>query len=392
MTGQEKIEAALSLEGTDQIPVVICYEGIYIRDHWAELSDCPWWFPHSADLEHQKAWMSEVTPRIGQDWMYLESCYSREYRKHNRIVVQDDSVFLETIDPTIGKPGERKPLAKPEIGGWENMIARSGGDRSTEWRVEPFANTPELIDYALPQLPEFEMEGFIQAGQRDLADWQLEAFGDRFPIRHISIPLTDCYYLWGFEGMMEMVAERPDLVAYACERYLSRAIRQARIAKALGAKGIWLEDCFTDMISPDAFESLNLRYARQLVEEIHSLGMSSIYYFCGDPKGKLDLILASGAQALSLEESKKGFVIDIEEIVEKVAGRCAVLGNLDAIQLLPKTSEAELRAEICRQIRAGRRNKDRFIMGIGSPVTPGTSVERVELFCEICREEGERRG
>ncbi len=61
-------------------------------------------------------------------------------------------------------------------------------------------------------------------------------------------------------------------------------------------------------------------------------------------RGKLELLLQSGAQALSLEESKKGFTIDIEALSESVHGRAALLGNLDAIHLLPNASEQELRA------------------------------------------------
>ncbi len=38
MTGRDKIEAAFSVDGTPQIPAVICCEDIYIRDHWARLS------------------------------------------------------------------------------------------------------------------------------------------------------------------------------------------------------------------------------------------------------------------------------------------------------------------------------------------------------------------
>jgi len=74
--------------------------------------------------------------------------------------------------------------------------------------------------------------------------------------------------------------------------------------------------------------------------------------------------------------------------VERVNGRLTVLGNLDAIRLLEKGSEAELRAEIARQIAAGRRNGSRFIMSLGSPVTPGTTVDRVRLYCDLVHELG----
>lgn len=117
-------------------------------------------------------------------------------------------------------------------------------------------------------------------------------------------------------------------------------------------------------------------------------GLASIYYYCGDPTGKWDALLDAGADALALEESKKGFRIDIEDVVERVAGRCAVLGNLDAIDLLEHGSEAELRAEIARQIAAGRRNGGRFVMSLGSPVTPGTPVARVRRYCDLVRDLG----
>ena len=116
--------------------------------------------------------------------------------------------------------------------------------------------------------------------------------------------------------------------------------------------------------------------------------MKSIYYFCGNPRGKLDLLLESGADALALEESKKGFTIDIAEVAEAVQGKCALFGNLDAINLLPHGSEADLRLEINRQIQAGRKNRSRFVMSLGSPVTPGTTPERVRLYCDLVHELG----
>jgi uroporphyrinogen-III decarboxylase len=60
-----------------------------------------------------------------------------------------------------------------------------------------------------------------------------------------------------------------------------------------------------------------------------------------------------------------------------------LLGNLDAIHLLPEASEAELRREIERQIKAGRQNGGRFVMSIGSPVTPGTPPRRVRQYADL---------
>ena len=145
-----------------------------------------------------------------------------------------------------------------------------------------------------------------------------------------------------------------------------------------------------DMINPASYQEINLPLIQAMVEEIRALDMHSIYYFCGDPKGKLGLILETGADAMSLEESKKGFSIDILEMSKYIDGRCTLLGNLDAIHLLPKAREPLLRDALTYQIEAGWYNKGRFIMSIGSPVTPGTTHHQVRLYTELTHQLGRR--
>lgn len=379
MRGREKIEAAFSPEGTPEIPAVICYEGIYIRDHWAQLTSSPWWHQYVPDVELQMAWRREVIAKTGQDWFVLPDFYSLEERKNLSVEVRPEGVFC--LDR---HKGSEERLVEPRVGGWTAI----GGIESV--RPAELAQTPEEIDKLLPVPAEFDPERKALNGQNDLAFALLREYGDElFPIRHVSSPLWSCYSLWGFEGMMSLIATRPDLVAYACGRALTLAIRAVQEAAACGVAGIWIEECLTDIISPHAFASLNVPFVRRLVEEIRSLRLKSIYYYCGDPAGKWEQLLAVGADALSLEESKKGFTIDIEDVVERVHGRLTVLGNLDAIGLLEKGSEEALRAEIARQIAAGRRNGSRFIMSLGSPVTPATTVERVRLYCDLVHELGQ---
>jgi len=380
LNGRQKIEAAFSPNGTPEIPAVICYEDIYIRDHWDSLTKIPWWYAQSPDIDQQMAWMSETIPAIGQDWMVLPTCPSRQYRKNHIIDPQRDGVYL-----TDRLSGEKEQLHLPVIGGWESFEHGYSG------HVPYLAQTKAEVNSAVPLRPRFSRDKFIEEGHADLAQRLLVEFGnERFAFNYVSPPLWSCFSLWGFEGMMTMIADLPDLVQHACDRFLEAKMQNIQRAGALGADCIWIEDSLTDLISPRAYKKLNLPYLQKMVEEVHTHGMHSIYYFCGNPAGKLNLILESGAQALALEESKKGFVIDLAEIVEVVQGRCVLFGNLDAIHLLPHADEKTLRAEIRRQISIGRLNRSRFIMSIGSPVTPGTSPEQVRRYCDIAHEEGSR--
>ena len=379
MTGREKIEAALSREGTPEIPAVICYEDLFQRDHWDELTTCPWWYVNERDPERQLEWRRDAIERIGQDWFEIVAGYTRSERANLHLEGHGDEAFL------IDRAGNvRQRLTRPHIGGW----TVTGGPES----IHParLAETHDEIDALLPPLPACDPAEIPCDGRGDLAAALQRQFGsDRYPIYLvIGSPFWRLYHLWGFEGLMMMTASRPDLVQYGMQRFLERAVWQVREAKALGAAGVWLEECFTDQISPAAFQSLNAPVMGSLIEEVRGAGLASFYYYCGNPSDRLDLLLNLGADALALEEGKKGWAIDIAEVAEYVQGRCTLLGNLDAINLLPRASEEELRAEITRQIAAGRRNGSRFIMSLGSPVTPGTSVEKVRLYCDLVHDLG----
>jgi len=378
MNGRERILAALSPEGSPEIPAVICYESIFIRDSWDDLAGLPWWYAEAPDIPRQAQWRAEVMRRICQDWFELPSCPSRAERRILSIVERGGRVFR--VD---SRTGEETLLEQPRVSGWDPSRAAAS--------VHPVAppSTPDEVDAAIPA-PSPDAAAVSRAdGRCDLARRLLDGPGRAlFPLRHVSSPLWSCYDLWGFEGLMTRVAEEPDLVRRACARYLARAISRIGEAAALGARGIWVEECMTDMIGPDAFRRLNLPFLDALLGEIRARGLASFYYYCGSPARTWDMILGLPADSLALEEGKKGFSVDIEEVVDRVGGRRCVLGNLDAIALLPRASEDDLRGEIGRQIRAGRRNGSRFIMSIGSPVTPETPVPRVRWYCDTARELG----
>lgn len=376
MKGRTKIESALSVDGTSEIPAVICYEGIFARDHWRQLTDHPWWYRESPDLERQMTWRRDVIEAVGQDWFYLPTSYSAKERENLSIKVRPEGVFR--LDRLTESEVE---LIEPPISGM------SSSGRLLSVHPVRLADTFEQIDVLIPAPP----RTLPDRTRGDLAAKLLDEFGeDLYPVGYTSAPLWSCYSLWGFEGMMVMIAERPDLVEHACCRFLDQSLYGIREQAAVGAAGVWIEDCLTDMVSPEAFGSLNVRFLRPLVQEIRAAGMHSIHYFCGNPRNKWNQLLSVGADALALEESKKGFEINIEDVVDVVQGRMAVLGNLDAMGLLQDGSEQELAAEIDRQLRAGRRNRGRFVMSIGSPVTPATSVERVRHYCDLVHQMGSR--
>ncbi len=282
--------------------------------------------------------------------------------------------------------GERERLTRPPISGLFDRTARETNPPASG--VTDMQQLDAIIDWFYP-LPEAGVESDDDNGRLELARILATRFGaEKFPYMSVISPLWRCYQLWGFEGLMLGLFEFPDLVRHACERILDHSLRQVEQCAAAGSAGIWLEECLTDMINPEQFRRLNLPLIRSLTDAIRAKGMYSIYYYCGNPRTRWGLLLDSGADALALEEGKKDFQIDIVEVAERVRGEMAILGNLDSIAVLERGSEEELRCEIARQLQAGRKNRNRFVMSIGSPVTPATPLDRVRLYCDMVHERG----
>jgi hypothetical protein len=369
MTGRDKILAAFTPGGAPDIGVVAAYEEIFIRDHYAALTNVPWGQATAANVLAQ-----DCAAATGLEWISVHPCASREARARQRYEPRADGVWL--IDDGTGTATR---LDAPAPGGVDTSCARS---RHTD--PEALPSRPTDIDALIPLDPVFDRGAFLAEGRQDVAA-SVRAAVDLLLYSTVLSPLWLLYDLFGYEGMMILLGQSPDLALRAGQRLLDNVRQRIRMIAALGADAVWIEECFTDQISPELFRRINVPLVRRCVQEIRACGMKSIYYYCGNPHDRLEAILDAGADAVHFEESKKGFAIDIADIVRTVRGRCVVFGNLDAIGLLPMGSVDGLRSEIRRQLDAGRQNGHRFVMSTGSPITPDTPVDRVRLYTDLTR-------
>jgi len=120
------------------------------------------------------------------------------------------------------------------------------------------------------------------------------------------------------------------------------------------------------------------------VREIHRLGHKAVLIYFGGVADRLEQIASIGADGLSVETSMKNYVNDIGEICGRVGNRVSIFGNIDPVGVLEKGTDGQLAAQVKRQLEAGRRARG-FVLCTGSPITPGTPLERVRRFIELGR-------
>jgi uroporphyrinogen-III decarboxylase len=374
-SSRDRIRSVLSGQTVGEVAVVSAYETICYRDHWRELSDVPWWYHGTGDPRMELAWARSASAATGIEWLSVGGAVPRHERARTRYEPDGPAVWRVDVET-----GARTRLEPPRPSGVGTGVAVP---------VHPgqagLPTSEEEVDALIPAAEPFDREAFIAEGRHD-AVASIQAGTDLCVYGHVSSPVWSLYSLLGYEGLMLLMAMEPELVAYAARRALRNTVERVRTLAALGADCVWIEECLTDQISRTHFAHVNLPVLQRLVEAIGDAGLFPVYYYCGDPTDRLDLLLEAGADGLHLEEGKKGFEVDIADVCRRVDGRCCVFGNLDSVWVLQEGSPADIAAEVRRQVAAGRRNAGRFAMSTGSPITPETSLERVAFYAGCVRE------
>jgi uroporphyrinogen-III decarboxylase len=247
------------------------------------------------------------------------------------------------------------------------------------WDESAGLRTEADVDALTPIRTAEELEA---AGVFDVTRILAREAGDRMPISFIApTPFWSTYSLLGFQGMMMAMRERPRLFGYLMER---RHHQRLEILKGFGRAGadvVWIEECLSsaDLISPADYERFAFATARAFVADVNRLGLTTVFYYCGDVVPRLPWLRQLSMAALAVEESKKGFTVDIADVIAGVDGACAVFGNVNAIGVIHEGTPEVIKAEVCRQIRAGQKAKG-FVLCQGSPFTLDTPPAKIDWF------------
>jgi len=286
MNGMDKIMAAFSKEGASEIPVVIPYTHIFIRDHWEELTRQPWHYIFSPDINDQLAWIKDVTFSIGQDWFNLPIGYNKN--ESENLSLNREYKNISIIDY---RDNTKKFFFRPRAGGERDTIGRGLGQDKIPYSIEEFDQWFEIFEKNKPELvlQWFEMAKNFNMGRQSsifdknedekellfkdcfkLPQLILKDWGNLFfPLGRIVGPLWYSFNVWGFNETMTLLIDNSELVHYACKKFTGYALNIIDILSIMGVKGIWIEDLLTEMISPEHFKVFNLNYLQDFLGRCH---------------------------------------------------------------------------------------------------------------------------
>ena len=367
MTSKEKMFAVMDGSEVTEFPVVIPYLGIFLRDHWEEVTEVPWWAVRAGDIEVNLQVTKDMVEKLGIDWLPMGGGHSREWREKHEVKVHGKQAFIINKET-----GQQQEIFKEPPGGNLTPVTMS--------RIHSIEDIDRMVNI-------YPAEDRIKDGSLDYAAAVIREFGDEYFIfSSIGAPFWGLQGYFGFYEMMTNLVERPEWIEHLIEKITVSSLEALKAYAQIGIDGVWVEDCYSsaDLISLEHFRRFAAPYVERQIKLINELGMKSIYYFCGDVSDRLEDLVQMNPTCLSLEESKKNFIIDIDEVDKIVAGRSCLFGNVDAIGILQNGSREVMKAEIEHQIKIGSRC-GRFVMSLGSQVTPSTPAAKVREFVELTK-------
>ena len=374
LTPKERMIKALRGEPIDVYPVAPAYPSLFLADferaYYAEQyrlrlrgqSSYPVQYEEDIQLRKQAYYQSYGIFKTRPDWMEVHRGASRSWAERTEMVMRDGAVCYR--DMTSGACSRVNEIHIPS---GDSELASQMGSTQDKWDISGEVQSKEQIDEMMPVMKAEEM---LERGDFGYPQQVAEDYGEEYFISTVlDTPFSNAYDYLGFQGLMLFQHDRPELLHYLLERNLAQTEEMMKGWAASRIHGVYVEEVFTgaDMISQRSYDEFVYPYNKAYFERMSRLGLMPIHYVCGNIIPRLERIAQYEIAAVAAEESKKNFQIELEEMVEKVDGRVAVLGNIDAIQYGLHAALDETAGEVRRQVEIGRRAKG-FVVSTGSPL------------------------
>jgi len=379
------------------VPVALAYEGLgplqYLR---AERNWQLWWkrldeakadvlpVSYEMHLTHQLEIETEILGAI-----YTRPAWAHVRRNQTAEEVAGCAVVRRGNDLFWLRPDGEAPRIAPTLRGEEARVGSSWSDLwdrgETEAVVDRAAAESEHVLRPVSEPRPEQVDALVNSQAWDLAKALAAQFKDQLPQYTGGVsPYNGLPYTLGFQGLMFALTEMPEKLHRILANWIPQPSARLAAERALGISLMHVEECMAsaDIISPRMYQEFAFQYDKPALQFYEDMGFRTMLYFSGNLMPFLKYLKELPFTALCFEEDRKNYGIDLGEVRRIIGPDKVLFGNLDA-PFVENASDDELLAEVRRQIDvAGTHN---FILSLGSPLTPRTTLDRVRLVTESTR-------
>jgi len=229
----------------------------------------------------------------------------------------------------------------------------------------------------------------IAEGIHDHAKLLVREFGaDNFIV---TGGVVNCFYAnvyhMGMQTFLERLVTEPELIHYCNSLTLEQNYEIIDAYGEIGGDAVYIDDALStsEMISLKMYEEFSLPTMKKLAEAIHAKGMKAIIIYFGGIDDRVEQIASIGADLLFMETRMKTYRNDYAEVARRLGGGMCLAGNLNPYNDIEITYGEELRRRMSVMSKAGR-EYGRYVISTGSPLTPNTTLDRMQEYIRLGRE------
>jgi uroporphyrinogen-III decarboxylase len=209
----------------------------------------------------------------------------------------------------------------------------------------------------------------------------VRAVGRRAYFMHVvSGVWNEACNLRGMEQICYDVYDRPTWLKRLFEMIAQRQLREIETLAKAGMPCLVLDETYAGMgISPALFREYLLPFDRELVRSAHEKGFLVIFHNCGKARRLLELMAATGADALeTLTPPTSSGDLELAEAKRTVGDRLCLCGGFDERVLADGTVE-EVRAEVRRCALAAAAQDGGYILRTAGQILAAPSENLEEM-------------
>ena len=371
MSSKERMLAALRLEEPDVIPVAP-YIGLWFAPKLMGYAISEYVLGTN---KFRAEILINAQKRLGFDWIMAGRGHRHDWRESVEIKEEGDRYVVTQKDEGY------------YLGSWHTSYIVPKDDAPYHL-TGTHGYLPEIEDYV--DLPITNAETILGGGELEQMEIISKRVGDKvLVVGHLSSPFLMGAFKVGVQQWIVSLYRKPDLADKVMKQSMEQGLEYARAQIEAGAEAFWIEEGYAgaDVLSPKLYEKFAFPYERAYIKELNKLGVPTIFSFQADPGPILDKILETGPTAHHFEESKKGFIVDIYKIREKLRGKACMFIPFNAVALLPsndlKAIEREVVEIVSRTAEGGG-----VVLSTGCPILKDTDERSVEVMTKTARRVG----
>jgi uroporphyrinogen decarboxylase len=190
-------------------------------------------------------------------------------------------------------------------------------------------------------------------------------------------PFTLAAQIYGLENMMRGVVKRPreaKMVVEFATRVIARFYEPLLEEKVIALASIADMAASGDLVSRKHFAEFALPNLEELIANIRANGTFTLLHVCGDTSDKLDLLVQTGADCVSIDHK-----VDIAEAKRMFRGRTCLAGNVDPVHILLESTPSDVEAA-CWDCLDKAAPGGGFILMPGCDLPPNVPEENLRTF------------